>query len=85
MEETIRRLSQELGLPQDVIKKSYKAYWMFIKQSIEKLPLRNNIDEVTFGELRQNFNIPNLGKLACTYNRYIGLRKRNQLIKKKDA
>ena len=85
MEETIRRLSQELSLPQDVIKKSYKAYWMFIKQSIEKLPLRNNIDEATFGELRQNFNIPNLGKLACTYNRYIGLRKRNQLIKKKDA
>lgn len=85
MEETIRRLSQELGLPQDVIKKSYKAYWMFIKQSIEKLPLRDNIDETTFGELRQNFNIPNLGKLACTYNRYIGLRKRNQLIKKKDA
>ena len=85
MEETIRRLSQELSLPQDVIKKSYKAYWMFIKQSIEKLPLRDNIDEETFGELRQNFNIPNLGKLACTYNRYIGLRKRNQIIKKKDA
>ena len=85
MEETIRRLSQELSLPQDVIKKSYRAYWMFIKQSIEKLPLRNNIDEATFGELRQNFNIPNLGKLACTYNRYIGLRKRNQIIKKKDA
>ena len=85
MEETIRRLSQELGLPQDVIKKSYRAYWMFIKQSIEKLPLRDNIDEATFGELRQNFNIPNLGKLACTYNRYIGLRKRNQIIKKKDA
>ena len=85
MEETIRRLSQELSLPQDVIKKSYKAYWMFIKQSIEKLPLRDNIDEETFGELRQNFNIPNLGKLACTYNRYIRLRKRNQIIKKKDA
>lgn len=85
MERTIRRLSQELNLPEDVIIKSYKAYWMYIRQTIEKLPLKEDMDEETFNRLRPNFNIPNLGKLACTYDRYVGLKKRNKLIKEKYA
>lgn len=82
MEKTLRILSEELGLPQEVIIKSYKAYWMFIKHTIETLPLKEDLDEETFNKLRPNFNIPNLGKLACTYKRYTGVKKRNRLIKK---
>lgn len=85
MEETIRRLSRELNLPQDVVIKAYKAYWLFIRQTIEKLPLKEDMDEDTFNRLRPNFNIPNLGKITCTYDRYIGVKKRNQLIKEKHA
>ncbi len=81
MEETIRRLSQELNLPQDVVVKSYKAYWMFIRTTIKELPLKKDMDSETFNRLRPNFNIPNLGKLTCTYSRYVGVKKKNQLIK----
>jgi hypothetical protein len=78
MQQTINKLARELNLPSEVVEKVYKAYWAFIKQTIEKLPLKEegeDIDEDTFNRLRTNFNIPNLGKLVCTYERYVGLRK----------
>lgn len=81
MQETINKLSKELNLPPDVVEKSYKAYWMFIKFTAEQVPLKKDMDEKAFSKLRPNFNIPNLGKLACTYNRYVGLKKRNKLIR----
>lgn len=85
MKETINKLSQELNLPLDVVNKAYKAYWVYIRCTAEQLPLKENITEGTFQKLRPNFNIPNLGKLACTYDRYIGLQKRIKLLKDKHA
>ena len=81
MKEITRRLAEELNLPQDVVLKSYKAYWKFIRHTIEELPLKEDMDEGAFDKLRPNFNIPNLGKLVCPYDRYIGQKKKNQLIK----
>lgn len=85
MQQTIDRLSRELNLPTDVVVKSYKAYWLFIRQTIEELPLKEDLDEETFSRLRTNFNIPNLGKLACTYERYIGIKKKHKVIQEKYA
>lgn len=85
MQQTIDRLSRELNLPTDVVVKSYKAYWLFIRQTIEELPLKEDMDEETFSKLRTNFNIPNLGKLACTYERYIGIKKKHKVIQEKYA
>jgi hypothetical protein len=85
MKETITRLSRELNLSPSVIEKAYRAYWMFVKQKIEKLPLKEDMDEQTFNRLRPNFNIPNLGKLTCTYERYLGVKKRIKTIKDRHA
>lgn len=82
MQETIDNLSRELNLPSEVIRKAYKAYWMFIRHTIEALPLKEDMTEEAFNKLRTNFNIPNLGKIACTYKRYTGIKKRNKLILK---
>lgn len=85
MQQTIDRLSRELNLPTDVVVKSYKAYWLFIRQTIEELPLKEDMNEETFSRLRTNFNIPNLGKLACTYERYIGIKKKHKVMQEKYA
>lgn len=85
MQQTIDRLSRELGLPRDVVIKTYRAYWLFIRTTIEKLPLKQNLDEVAFSKLRPNFNIPNLGKLVCPYERYIGIKKKQKVIQDKYA
>ena len=77
----VGKVSEELGLPKEVVNKTYKAYWLFIKHHIQSLPLKENLNEGGFTELKTNFNIPSLGKLNCTYGRMLGIKKRYKLIK----
>lgn len=78
----IGKVSQEMGLPPEVVDTAYKSYWKFIKQTIQSLPLKDDISEEDFTKLRTNFNIPSLGKLTCTFDRMMGVKKRFKYIKK---
>ena len=77
----IGKVSEELNLPKEVVDKTYKAFWLFINQSIKSLPLREDLNEEDFAKLRTNFNIPSLGKLACTYDGMLSMKKRSKFIK----
>ena len=77
----IGRVSEELNLPKEVVDKTYKAFWMFINKHIQSLPLKENLNGEDFAKLRTNFNIPSLGKLTCTYDRMLGVKKRFNFIK----
>ena len=77
----IEQVSKEVGLSKEVVSKTYKAYWYFIKQHIQSLPLKENLNESDFAKLQTNFNIPSLGKLCVTWDRLIGCKKRYKLIK----
>lgn len=78
----IGKVSEELNLPKEVVDKTYKAFWLFINKTIQSLPLKENLNEEDFAKLRTNFNVPSLGKLTCTYDRMLGVKKRYNLIKK---
>ena len=78
----INKVSKELDLPEELIEKVYKAYWNFIRVTIEELPLKTKLTQLEYRNLRTNINIPSLGKLNCTYNRYIGIRNRFNIINK---
>ena len=78
----IGKVSQEMGLPPEVVDTAYKSYWKFIKQTIQSLPLKDDISEEDFTKLRTNFNIPSLGKLTCTFDRMLGVKKRFKYIKR---
>ena len=78
----INKVSEELDLPKDLIENTYKAYWNFIKDTIEELPLKTELTQQEYGNLKTNINITSLGKLHCTYNRYIGIRNRFNIINK---
>ena len=77
----ISKVSQEMGLLPEVVDTVYKSYWKFIKQTIQSLPLKDDISEEDFTKLRTNFNIPSLGKLTCTFDRMMGIKKRFKYIK----
>lgn len=64
------------------MKKAYESYWLFIRENIKALPLKEDLSEEEFKELKTNFNIPSLGKLTCTYERMLGVKKRFEHIKK---
>lgn len=78
----INAVSKELNIPKEVVDLAYKSYWMFIKQTIQNLPLKEDIDEEEFSKLRTNFNVPSLGKMVCTFDRMMGVKKRFNYIKK---
>ena len=78
----INKVSEELDLPKDLIENTYKAYWNFIKDTIEELPLKTELTQKEYNKLKTNINIPSLGKLHCTYNRYLGIRNRFNIINK---
>lgn len=75
-------VSRTLGISPDVVEKAYKAYWLYIKTTIQALPLKEDLTEEEFSKLRTNFNIPSLGKLSCTLDKYRGTKKRFKLIEK---
>lgn len=81
-EDIIGTVSKELNLPEDIVAKTYKAYWLFIRDTIEKLPLKSDLSQDDFELLRPNINIPSLGKLSCTYSRYVGMKNRFNIINK---
>lgn len=79
--EIVQRISEDTGIPTDIIDKAYKAFWLYIRNSVQELPLKEDITETEFLSLRPNFNIPSLGKLTCTYSRYRGVKDKFQHIK----
>lgn len=79
-QEILKKVSEELNLPLEVVKEAYESYWLFIRQSITDLPLKEDLSEEDFSKLRSNFNIPSLGKLACTYTRMKGVKERFKYI-----
>lgn len=80
-QEIIQEVSKDTEIPIEIVDKTYKAFWLYIKESIKKLPLKEDLNEEDFNSLKPNFNIPSLGKLYCTYSRYKGVKDKFNYIK----
>lgn len=78
----IKRVSDKLNIPEEIVKKTYESYWLYIRNSISELPLKDNLSEEEFNNLRTNFNIPSIGKLSCSYDRYKAIKERYKRIKR---
>lgn len=74
MKEALQRIARELGLPLEGLISYYKAYWKYIRTTIEDFNLKSDLTQEEYDKLRVNFNIPFLGKLACPYSRQVKLR-----------
>ena len=78
----INDVSRTLGISPNVVEKVYRAYWSYIKETIQALPLKEELSEEDFLKLKTNFNIPSLGKLYCTPDKYNKVKNRFKLIEK---
>lgn len=76
----IKQVSKELNISEEVVGEAYKSFFTFIRESISNLPLKEDLSEEEFNKLRTNFNIPALGKLHCTYDRYTGVKKKKKFL-----
>lgn len=71
----VDQLSQDLNLPSSVIENAYKSYWFFIRTTIKDLPLKEDLSEEKFNKLQTSFNIPSIGKLSCTFDRVMRIKR----------
>lgn len=83
-QELLEQVSNELKIPIEVVKEAYLSYWKFVKSKIAELPLDEELSEDQFKELRTNFNVPSIGKLTCTYDRFLRVRQKQQYKKEKN-
>ena len=80
----IKQVAKELNLPEDLVRNTYKSYWKVIKQIIERNNIKSNDNLIfTSDEFNNNvinINIPSIGKLNCTYDKYLKTINRFNLI-----
>lgn len=78
MQKIINELSSELGLPVSVVLNTYKSFWKYIKSTINTLDFDTINSEQDYNKSKINFNIPNLGKLGCSYDRMLRIKQQNK-------
>lgn len=86
-DDAIRQVSKELNIPYEVCRKAYMSAWKFIYRNAETPVLSIDTPVEEFRRCRMNFNIPSLGKLNITEDKFnkinrkfrytLELRKRN--------
>ena len=81
-QEIINKVSGDMKISPDIVDKAYKAFWKYIRDTIQDIPLKDDMSEEEFIMLKPNFNIPSLGKLTCTYKKYKGIKEKFKHIKK---
>ena len=74
-EEIISTVSADTGIPLRLVERTYRAYWKAIREYIKSLPLKEDLTDEEFMQLQPNINLPSLGKLNVTLDRYHGMKK----------
>ena len=81
-EEIIAQVSESTGVSRTLVDKTYKAYWKAVREHITSIPLKEELTDEEFLNLRPNVNIPSIGKLYVTLDRYHNLKKQFKLYYK---
>lgn len=81
--EIIEEVAESMDLTPSMVDRIYKAYWKGIREHIKNLPLKEDLTDEEFLKLRPNINIPSIGKLYVTLERYHNLKLKEQIIQDK--
>ena len=77
-QDVVKKIASSIDMPIAKVDRIYRYYWLFIKEKIESLDIRN-LEEIP-RNLRTSFNMPSLGKLAIQKD----IKKIKKYIKKHD-
>lgn len=81
--EIIAEVSRTTGYSKRLVNMTYRAYWRAVRDYITSLPLKEDLTEDEFLALRPNVNIPSIGKLYVSLDRYKRLKKQGQILKER--
>lgn len=77
-DEIVVEVAKDLGLSKTLVDRTYKSYWKVIREHIKSLPLKENLTDEEFLKLQPNVNIPSIGKLYVTLDRYRNMKKKEK-------
>lgn len=69
-DEVIAQAASELGFTKHLVDRVYRAYWRSVREHVTSLPLKQDLTDEEFMLLQPNINIPSIGKLYVTLDRY---------------
>lgn len=69
-EEAVAKVAEELQLPKKFVDRVYRSYWKAVREHITELPLKDDLSDEEFIRLQPNVNIPSIGKLYVTVEKY---------------
>lgn len=75
LNEIIKKVSEQTGISEKIVGGTYRAYWRAIREHVVSLPLKRDLSDEEFMELQPNINIPSIGKLHVTFDRYQRIKK----------
>jgi len=79
----IEQVAKKYDLPYSVVNGAYRGFWLFVRNYVSNVHLKQDgLSKEEFSKLKPNVNLPSLGKLAVTYDRYIGMKLRYKYIQK---
>ena len=76
----IKKVARNLSVDQKIVESVYKSYWLFIKEHISSLPLRE-LSREEYDSTVSNINLPFLGKLYVDYNKLEKYHKERKLYR----
>jgi hypothetical protein len=79
-DEMVSKVADSVGLSKKLVDRTYKAYWKAVREYVTALPLKKDLTDEEFMALRPNVNIPSIGKLYITLDKYKRIKKQHLII-----
>jgi len=82
-DEIISKVAESTGYSKKLVDRTYKAYWRAIRDYVTAMPFKQDLTDEEFLALRPNVNIPSIGKLYVSLNKYKRLKRQGEILKEK--
>lgn len=80
-ERIVAEVAENLSLSKKFINRVYRSYWKAVREYIVSLPLKDDLTDEEFAQLKSSINIPSIGKLYVDAEKYRWLKDRFEYIK----
>ena len=80
-EKVVAEVADSLGLSKRLVNRAYRSYWRVVREHISSLPLKEDLSDEEFAKLQPNVNIPSIGKLYVTAEKYRWLKDKFKQIR----
>lgn len=80
-ERVVAEVADSLGLSKRLVDRAYRSYWRVVREHISSLPLKEDLSDEEFAKLQPNVNIPSIGKLYVTAEKYRWLKDKFKQIR----